>query len=90
MNDNILQRHRAQIDSVDEQILLLLNRRIQVATALGELKKEAGVNVMDAEREDSVLRRISELNSGPLDQDSALRIFRAIIEAARRAQEELR
>jgi chorismate mutase/prephenate dehydratase len=75
---------------MDEQILFLLNQRIQVATALGELKREAGVNVHDAEREDSVLRRVTKLNSGPLDQDSALRIFRAIIEAARRAQEELR
>lgn len=90
MNDSVLQRHRAEIDSMDEQILFLLNQRIRVAAALGTLKKQAGASVVDAEREDTVLRRIAELNSGPLDQDSAFRIFRAIIEAARRAQEELR
>jgi chorismate mutase len=86
MDEGSFKEHRARIDSLDEQILALLNQRIGIASELGILKAGAGLAVVDAEREGKVLRRVARLNRGPLDQGSVLRIFGAIIEAARRAQ----
>lgn len=86
MNERQLQRHRAVIDSVDEQILELLNRRIRIASELGDVKRAAGLEIIDSDREQRILRRVCELNRGPLDHASVVTIFRAIIDAARQTQ----
>lgn len=69
--------HRNAIDSIDQQILALLNQRAMHAHAIGELKG-TGV-VYRPEREAQVLNRIQSLNQGPLSNESVARLFREVM-----------
>ncbi len=77
---------RAAIDVVDRQLLQLLNMRAKLAYELAKVKLETGMEIIDPEREEQVLAQVCKNNSGPLDQDAIRRIYRSIIEEARRIQ----
>ena len=75
--DEQLLPHRNAIDSIDAEILRLLNERAGHAHAIGELKGTGAV--YRPEREVAVLRRIQDLNHGPLPDESVTRLFREIM-----------
>ena len=75
--DEQLLPHRNAIDSIDAEILRLLNERAGHAHAIGELKGTGAV--YRPEREVAVLRRIQDLNRGPLPDESVTRLFREIM-----------
>jgi chorismate mutase-like protein len=77
---------RAAIDVLDGQLLTLLNLRAKLACELGKVKREAGMAIVDPERERQVLARVCQRNDGPLDQDAITRIYASIIQEARRVQ----
>lgn len=79
MIDEQLQQYRAKIDALDAQILQLISQRAECAHAIGQLKG-TGV-IYRPEREAQVLRRIKELNPGPLSGETAARLFREIMSA---------
>lgn len=82
-----LKQHREQIDAIDTQILKLVNDRATHARHIGELKDD-GV-IYRPEREAQVLRRLTELNQGPLPPESVTNIFRAIMANCRAFEKEL-
>jgi chorismate mutase / prephenate dehydratase len=73
-----LQNLRAGIDAIDEQMLKLLNARAEKAQSIGRLKKGVAYR---PDREAQVLRRIKELNPGPLSGETAALLFREIMSA---------
>jgi chorismate mutase-like protein len=77
---------RAAIDVLDGQLLQLLNMRAKLACELGKVKREAGMKIVDPEREQQVLARVCQRNDGPLDHDAITRIYASIIQEARRVQ----
>ena len=80
---------RSRIDVIDEQLLRLLNVRVQCAVEVGRLKHEAGLPIYQPEREAQVLARVKQAAtdlSGPLTADAVARIFERIIDEARRAE----
>ncbi|TDR71649.1 prephenate dehydratase [Paludibacterium purpuratum] len=77
MSDHQLKIHRDAIDSIDAQVLDLLNQRASHARAIGEIK--GGGVVYRPEREAQVLRRIKSLNRGPLSSESVARLFREVM-----------
>ena len=79
MSDQQLKQHRDAIDAIDVQILGLINRRAEHARQIGEVK--GGGVMYRPEREAQVLRRIKELNQGPLPDEMAARLFREIMSA---------
>jgi chorismate mutase-like protein len=74
--------YRQQIDQIDEQLLDLFNQRARCAQHVGDLKAEHGeLTVYRPERESSVLRRIIQLNTGPLPSHSVAYLFREVMSA---------
>jgi chorismate mutase/prephenate dehydratase len=74
---------RAEIDGIDRQMLELLSRRARCAQEVGKVKSrhgEAGFPYRP-EREAQVLRRIAELNPGPLPEGAVRQIFREVMSA---------
>ena len=69
---------RAKIDALDEQILDLLNQRAALAHEIGQLKQGS---VYRPEREAQVLRRLKDINPGPLASETVARLFREIMSA---------
>jgi len=81
-----IEHWRGEIDEIDSELLRLLNMRARLATKVGVLKMSANIPFCDPERERTVLRRLEELNHGPLDQRAVDKIFRRIIRESRRLQ----
>ena len=72
---------RDEIDSIDGQLLELLNKRARCAQKVGEIKAkhgEAGF-IYRPEREAQVLRRIQEINPGPLSNENVTWLFREVM-----------
>jgi chorismate mutase/prephenate dehydratase len=81
--DNKLKPLREQIDSIDAQILDLLNQRARVAQQVGHVKAETNAPVFRPEREAQVLRSMAARNTGPLDSGDIQIIFREVMSACR-------
>lgn len=74
---------RQQIDTVDRELLALLNRRASLALVVGEFKKREGSVVFRPEREAQVIDGLKAANTGPLATDSVAPIWREIMSACR-------
>jgi chorismate mutase/prephenate dehydratase len=75
---------RDEIDSVDQQIQQLVNKRAQCAQKVADVKEHfsrPGESVVfyRPEREAQVLRRVMERNQGPLPAEGVARLFREIM-----------
>lgn len=81
-----LEESRKLIDEIDSEIVALLNRRASISRHIGELKTRAGLPVVDAEREEVVLRKIARDNAGAIDAKSLTRIYREVLKESRRIQ----
>ncbi len=82
-----LDKHRKRIDQIDQQLLKLINRRLEVAREIGEIKGRQNTRVVDTRREAEVFRKLLELNQGRLLSGKSLyEIFAAIISASRKIQ----
>jgi chorismate mutase/prephenate dehydratase len=78
---NDLKTIRRKIDALDARLVKLLATRAKIALQVGKLKN--GTMVYRPEREAQVLRRVSELNAGPLPAASVRRIYGEIMSACR-------
>lgn len=78
-----LAKIREDIDSVDQQIQQLINRRAQLAEAVAKAKFAAEESPLfyRPEREAQVLRNVMERNEGPLSDVTMARLFREIMSA---------
>jgi chorismate mutase len=80
---------RRRIDSVDDQLVRLLNLRVTCAVEIGRLKKPMGVAVYQPAREELVLARVQKAAvalAGPLQADAVVRIFERVMDEGRRAE----
>ena len=77
---------RQAIDLIDEKILGLINQRLSLAKQNGDLKKHAGIQILDSGREKEILNRLLGKNTGPIGSDGLRNIFKAIIAEGRSVQ----
>ncbi|MEO8037915.1 MAG: prephenate dehydratase [Betaproteobacteria bacterium] len=80
--DEGIRRLRMRIDELDAEILARVNERARCASEIGHLKGEGGL-VYRPEREAQVLRRLADLNEGPLQDAAIQHLFVEIISACR-------
>ncbi len=77
----LLKPYRERIDQIDETILNLLAERAELAKKIGDIKKEAGLEIHVPEREREIIERLLEKNKGRFPESALIRIFREIISA---------
>ncbi len=87
--DHDLTPLRDQIDTIDSQILKLLNQRAGLAQSIGQVKAQTQAPVMRPEREAEVIRRLLVENAGPLPDSSIELLFREIMSACRALEHHL-
>jgi len=74
-----LQKLRAQIDVADNQLLETLGKRMKVAEAIGTLKKEKNVAVLQSKRWNEILgKMVLEGEQHSLSEEFVLKLFKAI------------
>lgn len=72
---------RTQIDSIDQQLLSLVNQRAHVAEKVGELKRREGSPFFRPDRVAQVIDKIQDANKGPLQNQHVASIWREIMSA---------
>ena len=71
-------RHR--IDTIDTQLLGLLNARAAVVADIYALKGRYGITRLDRARTDAILDRLTEASAGPLPPEDVRAIFTSLLE----------
>ena len=82
-----LQVIRRKIDVLDARLVKLISARAKIAQQVGRIKN--GALVYRPEREAQVLRRVSDLNPGPMPSTSMRRIYVEIMSACRALEDKL-
>jgi len=72
---------RVQIDSLDQQLLALLNERARVAEKVGDIKRAEGSPFFRPDRVAQVIDKIGKANPGPLLNQHVAAIWREIMSA---------
>ena len=72
---------RIQIDSIDQQLLSLVNQRAKVAEKVGELKRKEGSPFFRPDRVAQVIEKIQNANQGPLLNQHVAAIWRELMSA---------
>ena len=82
---------RNEIDRIDGELLKLLNERARCAQKVGEIKAEHGEagHIYRPEREAQVLRRLQDINPGPLPNENITFFFREVMSACLSLEEPL-
>lgn len=85
-----LKEHRNEIESIDEQIIRLIHRRMGISKKIFEVKRAEGRPIIDPDREKWVLSHAMdlavELN---LDAGAIKSIFETLIDMSVHKQQEL-
>ncbi|MEB4590328.1 prephenate dehydratase [Candidatus Thiothrix sp. Deng01] len=83
---------RERIDSLDTQILALLNERARCAEEVAHTKlaEDPGAKFYRPEREAQILTRMQSLNSGPLRNEQVTHLYREIISSCLALEESMR
>lgn len=75
---------RAELDAIDAQMLTLFERRMELSAAVAKYKKDQGLPVRDAIREEAILARAMD-TAGP----DGRRLYEVILCLSREKQERL-
>ena len=74
---------RANIDRIDDELLELLNERMEFVHRVGTLKNTTNAPIYRPEREQSILKRLKERNNGKLTNSAIDAIFLELFAVAR-------
>ena len=87
-NNESLESLREEIDIADDKVLAALAERMNVAKKIGELKKDTGSAVMDADREAQKLVALQE-KADKILKPYVSRIYSVLFEVSRDLQSKL-
>ncbi len=82
--DPTLASLRAQVEVVDDDILELANRRLELVAEIKRHKAESGIPFVDTGQEQRLIARLQALNRGPLSQAGVETLFRDILALVKR------
>ncbi|MDQ4042717.1 MAG: chorismate mutase [Actinomycetota bacterium] len=74
---------RSRVDEVDRELIRILNERARIVQEMVEIKAQAGKPLFDPKREEEILRKVAEVNEGPIYDSSMREIFEIILHRIR-------
>ena len=84
-----LSEARQEIEKIDNDIVALLARRLELGHRIAELKRIADLPILDPTREAAVIRRVTAVaRDAGLPAEAIREVFWQIVGMSRRAQEE--
>ncbi len=86
----ILAGFRQKIDDVDRSLVELLNRRAELVVQVGKLKRQTGIPIYAPHREAAVLKKVLELNRGPLPDRTIEALYRELMSGSFHLEQPLR
>ncbi|MFR1707386.1 MAG: chorismate mutase [Clostridium sp.] len=86
---NELEQCRKEIDTIDKELLILFEKRMDVAVRVANYKKENNLPIYDEERESKIIKKnVDNLENKHYDL-LARRFFLSIMELSRSLQESI-
>ncbi len=82
----MLEQYRNQIDQIDQQLIALLDARFTVTKQVGEYKREHGVPVLNQNREQQIIDKISAIDLQHSEQ--VTQVYLAIMDISKKQQDE--
>jgi chorismate mutase/prephenate dehydratase len=82
-NEKGLKALRDELDTIDNKILTLLNKRMQIVQKVGQVKHQSGGAIYRPEREREIINRLDSLNDGLLNKAAIEAIFLEIFAVSR-------
>jgi chorismate mutase len=79
-NDPQIRRLREQVSDNDRALIEAVNRRLELVAKMWRYKQSHGLDVLDREREQWMLRYLARANRGPLSQQGLEELFTAVLE----------
>ncbi|MCB1562508.1 MAG: chorismate mutase [Alphaproteobacteria bacterium] len=85
-----LEEYRAEIDRLDRELIDILAQRIRVVEAVGRLKAQTGMQVVQAARAEEVKRRNEELAAQKgIKREFVRRFYEMLIDYAHELEDEI-
>lgn len=81
-----LKNYRSEIDTIDSEIIKLLNQRMHVSKKIGQLKSQTATDIIDEEREKEILDRITNMSQTHPLKEEIKELYRTIFKASRGIQ----
>jgi len=78
---------RSQIDTIDEEIVLFLNKRAAIALEIGKIKKSQDASLYAPLREKQIFDRLAQINPGPFPNGALKNVFREIMDGTLSVEE---
>jgi chorismate mutase len=84
VSDALICRLREQISERDRAVLDAVNARLRLVAELKRHKETEGVDFVDPEQEERLLRSLEQANSGPLSEAGVRQLFEEILALTKR------
>jgi chorismate mutase len=84
VNDPVVNRLREQIAVHDRAILEAVNARLELVAELRAHKERIGLDFVDAEQEERLVRALEDANRGPLSRKAVRELFQEILALMKR------
>jgi chorismate mutase len=82
--DPIIRQLRGQVSDNDRALIEAINARLRLVTKLKQYKESRGIDFVDPEREEWMLRDLTRANRGPLSPEGLEQIYTAILDLTKR------
>jgi len=86
MNNKSLDTIRKEIDKVDRELSVLIQKRIDLVSEIAEIKAQTGKEILDNSREEEVIQNVLSLVINREYKDSVQKIFEYIMQCSREYQ----
>ncbi len=85
-NSKRLEQIRKEINKIDKDILMLLNKRASLSLEVGKIKEQSEDSIFKPFREKDILKELEKNNPGPLPKEHLYSIYREILSSSRSLQ----
>jgi chorismate mutase len=82
--DPVIRQLREQVSDNDRALVEAINTRLRLVAKLKSYKESRGIDFVDPEREEWMLRDVSRANRGPLSQEGLEQVYTAILDLTKR------
>ncbi len=83
-----LEKLRQEINQIDDDLVVLLEKRMKLVSQVAAYKQETGKAVLDTKREEVILGRVADHVENPAYNDTILATFKDILKNSRAYQEQ--
>ena len=84
--DNRISEIRKEIDRLDDELLELLIKRLELGKEIGEVKRAIGKAVTDEAREKEIFQRLIKNAGSKMAEEDVIELFSKILEISRKIQ----